>query len=152
MEAEEGGGGSSLDRGGRREEDLRAEPRGNSASQSRQRLKLPGKWCTGLPAFLLPLCRMQLQRGTLRNPFLALGVRLREATLQPGGIGGTRLRPSRRPSPGPLYVRFGCCLRLYTPTPACWARTLMSIMCERECHAVSSPGLEAGGVGASAGS
>lgn len=100
-----------------------APSREGTASQSQPRLKLPGKWCPGLPASLLPPCRLQLRRETPRHPFLALGVRLHEATGRTGGIGGTRPGPSSGASSGPLYKRFGFGLRLYTPTPASWALT-----------------------------
>lgn len=122
MEAEEGGGGSSLDGGGSGKADLRAEPRGNREPVPAE-AEAAREVVHGAPASLLPPRRQQLPRETLRNPFLTLGVRLHEATRQTRGRSGTRPRPSSGASSGPLYMRFGFCLRLYTPTPASWALT-----------------------------
>lgn len=94
MEAEEEGGGSSREVGGRGEADLSAKPRGSSKT-GLHKLKLPGKWRTGLSASPPPPCRQQPRLRTLRDPFPALSVRLCGATGQPGGIGGRRPRTNR---------------------------------------------------------
>lgn len=149
MEAKEGGGGSSREGGGSRKADLRAEPRGNREPVPAE-AEAAGKVAPGAPGFPAPsLKAAPPARGALPNPFLALGVRLREATGQSGGIGNTEPKPSRKASRSPLCLWFAFCLRLYAPTPASSAVTPSCQSGVDGNVTVSLPGLEAGDVGTS---